>query len=205
MSTGRTTVRGGSEDLNSTALTRQRQGKQSARCNDDDRGLRPKTSPGRGKMSHSDKKGNTGRRGWGRAPIFQGPAKGLRKNWQAQPVRRHPFVQALASPWLDLSRNVYREDSRQGRIRGLLFRVQDAPTPQHAASEQLGEKQKSGRTGGQAVCPVFVFIRPQCRTRALCAAQRMQSKPEAASRQKKKKRVWNGGIGTPCRGLRSLG
>ena len=147
----------------------------------------------------------TGRRGWGRAPIFQGPAKGLRKNWQAQPVRRHPFVQALASPWLDPLRNVYREDFCSVRISGLLFRVQDAPTPQHAASERLGEKQKSGRTGGQAVCPVFVFIRPQCRTRALCAAQRMQSKPEAASRQKKKKRVWNGGIGTPCRGIRSLG
>ena len=46
-----------------------------------------KTSPGRGKMSHSDKKGNTGRRGWGSAPIFQGPAKGLQKNRQAQLVR----------------------------------------------------------------------------------------------------------------------
>ena len=29
----------------------------------------------------------TGRRGWGSAPIFQGPAKGLQKNRQAQLVR----------------------------------------------------------------------------------------------------------------------
>ena len=32
----------------------------------DDRCLRAKTSPGRGKMSHSDKKGSTGKRSWGR-------------------------------------------------------------------------------------------------------------------------------------------
>ena len=29
----------------------------------------------------------TGRRGWGSAPLFQSPAKGLQKKWQAQLVR----------------------------------------------------------------------------------------------------------------------
>ena len=41
-----------------------------------DRCLRAKTSPGRGKMSHSDKKGSTGRRCPRRVLIFQSSAKG---------------------------------------------------------------------------------------------------------------------------------
>ena len=35
-------------------------------CSGTDRRQRAKTSPGRGKMSHSDKKGSTGKRSWGR-------------------------------------------------------------------------------------------------------------------------------------------
>ena len=35
-------------------------------CSGADRRQRAKTSPGRGKMSHSDKKGSTGKRSWGR-------------------------------------------------------------------------------------------------------------------------------------------
>ena len=62
------------------------EGRQDLNSNDNDRGLRPKTSPGRGKMSHSDKRGNAGRSCWGRVLIFQGPAKGLRKNQPTQPV-----------------------------------------------------------------------------------------------------------------------
>ena len=55
-------------------------------------------------------------------------------------------------------------------------------------------KQKSGHSGGQAECPVFVFICAQCRTRALCAAQRMQSKPECCILPRKREygmEEWN--------------
>ena len=38
----------------------------------------------------------TGRRGWGSAPLFQSPAKGLRKNQQTQPVRRRIAPQAIS-------------------------------------------------------------------------------------------------------------
>ena len=64
--------------------------REGSNSNDDDRCLRAKTSPGRGKMSHSDKKGSTGRTCWGSILIFQSPAKGLRKNQQMQLVRPHP-------------------------------------------------------------------------------------------------------------------
>ena len=39
----------------------------------------------------------TGRRGWGSAPIFQGPAKGLQKNRQAQLVRPAACPQKTAA------------------------------------------------------------------------------------------------------------
>ena len=58
-------------------------------------------------------------------------------------------------------------------------------------------KQKSGHSGGQAECPVFVFICAQCRTRALCAAQRMQSKPECCILPRKREygmEEWNGAL-----------
>ena len=58
-------------------------------------------------------------------------------------------------------------------------------------------KQKSGHSGGQAECPVFVFICAQCRTRALCAAQRMQSKPECCIPPRKREygmEEWNGAL-----------
>ena len=72
------------------------EGRQDLNSNDDDRGLRPKTSPGRGKMSHSDKRGNAGRSCWGSVLIFQGPAKGLQKNQQTQPVRPCAAGQAIS-------------------------------------------------------------------------------------------------------------
>ena len=58
-------------------------------------------------------------------------------------------------------------------------------------------KQKSGHSGGQAECPVFVFICAQCRTRALCAAQRMQSKPECCILPRKREygmEEWSGAL-----------
>ena len=75
--------------------------------NDDDRGLRPKTPPGRGKMSQGDKKGNIGRSCWGSVLIFQGPAKGLRKNQQTQLVRPVMCIGTYKGAGLE-DRNVYR-------------------------------------------------------------------------------------------------
>ena len=46
----------------------------------------------------------TGRRGWGRVLIFQGPAKGLRKNQQTQLVRAAHLSYSFC-------RNVYQESS----------------------------------------------------------------------------------------------
>ena len=46
----------------------------------------------------------TGRRGWGRVLIFQGPAKGLRKNQQTQLVK-------AAHLSYSFRRNVYQEST----------------------------------------------------------------------------------------------
>ncbi len=47
--------------------------------NSDDRRQRQKTSPGRGKMSRSDKKGNTGRSCWGRGLQDTSAAQGTKQ------------------------------------------------------------------------------------------------------------------------------
>ena len=70
-------------------------------------------------------------------------------------------------------------------------------------------KQKSGHSGGQAECPVFVFLLLQR------APYQKHSPPRGAYRANhkavrfQKKREWNGGIcflfGGPAGGLRSLG
>ena len=80
-------------------------------CNDSDRRQWQKTSPGRGKMSHSDKRGNAGRSCWGSVLIFQGLAKGLRKNQQTQPERQR---EVRGSQRIGMSKGVgCRSEGRQ--------------------------------------------------------------------------------------------
>ena len=66
----------------------------------------------------------TGRNCWGSVLIFQGPAKGLKKNQQTQPVRRHEVTQAISpvrlllSPRWPTARNVYQERTKAGYHHG---------------------------------------------------------------------------------------
>ena len=66
----------------------------------------------------------TGSRGWGRVLIFQGPAKGLKKNQQTQPVRRHEVTQAISPVGCCLARDGQRpgmstrKEQRQGNHHG---------------------------------------------------------------------------------------
>ena len=66
----------------------------------------------------------TGRSCWGSVLIFQGPAKGLRKNQQTQPVRRHEVTQAISPVGCCLARDGQRlgmstrKEQRQGNHHG---------------------------------------------------------------------------------------
>ena len=68
-------------------------GEQPLVCNGDDRGQRPKTSPGRGKMSHSDKRGNAGRSCWGSGLQDASAAQGT-KQTQGAATRRLPRLES---------------------------------------------------------------------------------------------------------------
>ena len=64
----------------------------------------------------------TGRSCWGSVLIFQGPAKGLKKNQQTQPVRRHEVTQAISPVGCCLARGGQRpgmstrKEQRQGMV-----------------------------------------------------------------------------------------
>ena len=67
----------------------------------------------------------TGRRGWGRVLIFQGPAKGLRKNQQTQLVkaahlsysfRRNVYQESSACRSTICTASVGRDRTRTGRL-----------------------------------------------------------------------------------------
>ena len=77
----------------------------------------------------------TGKRGWGRVLIFQGPVKGLRKNQQMQLVRPHPkggvsnqpsgllLSALLLSARFPTGRNVYQQVALCPENRKKLLRV----------------------------------------------------------------------------------
>ena len=77
----------------------------------------------------------TGRRGWGSAPLFQSPAKGLQKKRQAQLVR--PAVQsggqkspcgAFLDARLAISTRAHQKDQRR-KYAGLLFYLPEPDGP----------------------------------------------------------------------------
>ena len=68
-------------------------GEQPLICNGDDRGQWPKTSPGRGKMSHSDKRGNAGRSCWGSGLQDASAVQGT-KQTQGAATRRLPRLES---------------------------------------------------------------------------------------------------------------
>ena len=69
--------------------------------------------------------------------------------------------------------------------------------PRDAADQQPGQNKNRGTQVVKLSVPFFVFICAQCRTRALCAAQRMQSKPECCILPRKREygmEEWNGAL-----------
>ena len=90
----------------------------------------------------------TGRRGWGRVLIFQGPVKGLRKNQQTQLVR-------AAHLSYSFFRNVYQESTA---CRSTVCRTSVHAVPdRNNVRQSHSQKTKAGYHHGDGILPFVLY------------------------------------------------
>ena len=101
----------------------------------------------------------TGRSCWGSVLIFQGPAKGLKKNQQTQPVRRHEVTQAISPVGCCLARDGQRlgmSTKKDAVIRSGDFFVVDGT----GLEQQQRRPRPAAETGRSCWGSVLIFQGP---------------------------------------------